>query len=66
MRIRVLIEPSVEPGLLLAYCPELPGCSVVASSRDAAMREVRRLIENLLTPESPWVPPGAECETLEL
>ena len=66
MQIRVMIERSVEPGLYLAYCPELPGCSAVAPSRETAMREVRRLIKDMLTPETPWVPPGATCETIEL
>lgn len=66
MKIRVLIEPSVEEGLYLAYCPELPGCSAVAPSRETALREVRKLILDMLTPESPWVPPGAECKQIEL
>lgn len=66
MKLRVWIEKSRGTGAFLASCPEIPGGSATAPSREEALARLRHRLRELLCPRREPAPVGIEAAELEL
>lgn len=51
MKLRVVLEPSIEEGGYTVYVPSLPGCISEGETEEEALANIREAIELYLEPD---------------
>jgi hypothetical protein len=67
MEIAVHLQPSQNADAIVAFCPDLPGCSAVGKTQDAALSLLRERVVRMLSgsAQAP-LPPGTRRTVIVL
>jgi hypothetical protein len=66
VKLAIHLRRSPDRDAVQAWCPDLPGCAAAARTEDAALRLLRRRIDEHFASSTRRVPPGTRVVVLEV